>query len=267
VGLVAALVLVGCPKFPPGEDTGDDSGTASTGDTGGPSEIPAVCARWVGCTAEIDPPTAEMMAAEYGDGGSCWRDDEAEQAGCTATCDVRLREYGDAFPDVTACRYDDIVGAVEFEFGEAVFDPNDPLAEPVFRALEDGDTVQIVRGGQGLLMLPLALRGRGFESPADPTDWDNPRMPRINLWMDIEGSNVGFGGHFARVPNYPVGFVPIDEMGTMEHLYIAVLVPDAVEDPKVLINKPGLIRAELRTYMQPTVARQLSFVVAPEIQG
>ena len=264
---LTTLAMAACPKLPHGEDTGDDSGTASTGDTEGPSEIPAVCARWVGCTAEIDPATAEMMAAQYGEGGTCWTTDEADQAGCVATCDVRLREYGDAFPDVTACRYEDVLGGVEFVFGEAVFDPNDPLAEPVFRELADGDTIQIVRGGQGLLMLPLGVRGRGFEVPADPNDWDNPRMPRIDLWMDIEGYNLGFGGHFARVPNYTIGFVPIDEMGTLEHLYIAVLVPDAVEDPGGLVNQPGLIRAELRTYMQPTVARQLSFVVAPEIQG
>ncbi len=116
-------------------------------------------------------------------------------------------------------------------------------------------------------MLPLGVRGSGFEVPVDPNDWDNPRMPRIDLWMDIEGFNLGFGGHFARVPNYTIGFVPIDEMGTLEHLYIAVLVPDAIEDASALTSQPGLIRAELRTYMQPTVARQLSFVVAPEIQG
>ncbi len=262
VGLV--VVLAGCPVRPPHDD---DSGTESTGDSEAPSEIPAVCARWVGCTAEIDPDTAAMMMATYGPDGSCWQEDEASQAGCAATCDVRLREYGDAFPEVMSCRYDDIVGTVEFMLGEAVFDPNDPLADPVYRELKDGDTIQIVRGGQGLLMLPLAVRGRGFEVPPDPNDWEDPRMPHIDLWMDIEGFNVGFGGHFARVPDYTIGFVPIDKEGTLEHLYIAVLVPDAVDEPQALVNQPGLIRAELRTYKQPTVARQLSFVVAPEIQG
>ena len=269
MALLTMLVLTACPTKPPGQDTGEASGTdpGTTGDTGGPSEIPAVCARWVGCTAEIDPGTADMMAAQYGEGGTCWQEDEAGRAGCIATCDVRLREYGDAFPDTMACRYDDILGGVQFTLGEAVFDPDDPLADPTFRELKDGDTIQIVRGGQGLLMLPLAVRGRGFEVPEDPNDWDNPRMPHINLWMDIEDFNVGFGGHFARVPDYPIGFEPIDEMGTLEHLYIAVLVPDAIDDPALLTNQPGMIQAELRTYMQPTVARQLSFVVAPTIQG
>ena len=120
------LALAACPTRPSGQDTGDETGTdtGSTGDTGGPSEIPAVCARWVGCTAEIDPGTAAMMASAYGEGGTCWQEDDAGQAGCIATCDVRLREYAAAFPDVMACRHDDILGEVEFTLGEAVFDPN-----------------------------------------------------------------------------------------------------------------------------------------------
>jgi hypothetical protein len=278
----AALVagpglLGGCEKPPHGTDTGDSetsetgetSDTDETGDTTGDTEgeIPAVCTRWVECSAEIDPGMADAMAAKYGVGGTCWQEDDAGQAGCYAFCDAQLRQYGDAFPDEMACRYDDIVGAVEFSIGEAVFNPDDPFADPVYRALEPGDTIQIVRGGQGLLMLPLAIRGKGFEVPEDPNEWDDPRMPHINLWIDIEGFNVGFGGHFARVPDYPIGFVPIDDEGTLEHLYIAVLVPDGIEDPQALTSQPGLIRAELRTYMQPTVARELSFVVAPTIQG
>lgn len=272
VALVAGPGLLGgCEKPPHGTDTGD-SETGETGDTGdtGDSEtggeIPAVCARWVECSAEIDPKAADEMAAKYGEGGTCWQEDDAGQAGCFAFCDAQLRQYGDAFMDRPACRYDDIVGEVEFVIGEAVFNPDDPFADPVYRALEPGDTIQIVRGGQGLLMLPLAIRGKGFEHPADPNAWDDPRMPRINLWIDIEGHNVGFGGHFARVPDYPIGFVPIDDDGTLEHLYIAVLVPDGIEEPMTLTSQPGLIRAELRTYMQPTVARELAFVVAPTIQ-
>jgi hypothetical protein len=261
-------LLMGCPKTPPGEDTGasDTDPGESTGDTEAPSEIPAVCARWVECSAEIDPKADAEMTGKYGVGGSCWQEDEAGQAGCLAFCDAMLRQSGDTFPKLAQCRYDDIVGTAEFELGEAVFDPEDPFAEPVFRELAQADTLTIVRGGQGLLMLPLAVRGRGFEVPPDPNAWDDPRTPHINLWLDIEGFNVGFGGHFARVPDYPIGFVPIDDMGTLEHIYIAVLVPDGIDDPQALTGQPGTIRAELRTYKQPTVAREYSFVVAPEIQ-
>jgi len=256
---MAALAMAACPGRP-------GNGEESTGDTGEPDEIPAVCLRWVGCTAEIDPSTAAEMAAKYGEEGSCWQADEAEQAGCVAFCDNQLRSYGKAFPERPACRFDDIVGTVEFSLGEAVFDPEDPMAPPSFRALADGGTLKVVRGGQGLLMLPLGVRGRGFEVPADPNDWDNPRTPRIDLWVDIEGFNVLASGHFARIVNYPIGFVPVTGDGGLEHMYITVFVPDAITDPTVLFGKTGLIRAELQTFQQPTAALALSFVVASELQ-
>jgi hypothetical protein len=123
-----------------------------------------------------------------------------------------------------------------------------------------------VRGGQGLLMLPLGCAAAASRSPADPTDWDNPRTPHIDLWVDIEGFNVGFGGHFARVNDYPIGFVPIDDEGTLEHLYITVFVPDMIADPSALFGKTGLLRAELQAVQQPTAALTLSFVVASELQ-
>jgi hypothetical protein len=78
-------LLAGCPGPHQTSESGD-SGTG-TGDTG-ESEIPAVCARWAGCSAEIDPKTAAEMAAKYGEDGSCWQQDEAEQAGCIAFCDA-----------------------------------------------------------------------------------------------------------------------------------------------------------------------------------
>ena len=255
--------LAACPDRPHGSE--ETSGTV-TGDTAEPSEIPAVCQRWVGCTAEIDPSTAAEMAAQYGEDGSCWQMDEAEQAGCIAFCDNQLRSYGKAFPDQEACRFDDIVGTAEFSLGEAVFDPADPLAPPTYRELVNGAPLQIVRGGQGLLMLPLGVHGRGFEVPADPNDWDDPRTPTIDLWVDIEGFNVGLGGHFARITGYTIGFVPIDKEGTLEHLYITVFVPDAVTDPSVLFGKTGVIRAELQTFEQPTIALERSFVVATGLQ-
>jgi hypothetical protein len=257
------LVLAACPDRPHG--SGETSST-STGDTAEPSEIPAVCQRWVGCTSEIDPSTATMMTAKYGEDGSCWQQDEAEQAGCIAFCDHQLRSYGKAFPDLMACRFDDIVGTVEFTLGEAVFDSADPLALPTFRALGDGDELTVVRGGQGLLMLPLGVHGRGFEVPSDPTDWDNPRTPKIDLWVDIEGFNVGIGGHFAQIKNYPIGFTPVGGDGTLEHLYITVFVPDMIADPSALFGKTGLLRAELQAFQQPTAALTLSFVVASELQ-
>ncbi|MBA3547452.1 MAG: hypothetical protein H0T76_13275 [Nannocystis sp.] len=265
--VLTTAVLTACPGKPHGNEEGTGTGTStSTGDTGEPDEIPAVCQRWVGCTAEIDPSTAAEMAAKYGEHGSCWLLDGAERAGCVAFCDNQLRSYGKAFPELMACRYDDIVGTAQFTLGEAVFDPADPLAAPTFRELGDGDELTIVRGGQGLLMLPLGVHGSGFEVPADPLDWDNARTPRIDLWIDIEGFNVGIGGHFTQITGYPIGFVPVGGDGTLEHLYITAFVPDPIADPSVLFGKPGVLRAELQTYQQPTVALELSFVVASELQ-
>ena len=51
-----------------------------------------------------------------------------------------------------------LVGTAQFKLGEAVFDPEDPLADPVYRELSQGDQLRIVLGGQGLLMLPLAFK-------------------------------------------------------------------------------------------------------------
>lgn len=275
VAVAALTLLAGCPPWPyQAEDDDDSDGeatslgmeeTGSMSDTG-EGGAPEVCTRWAACSAVIDPAMAAETTAKYGEGGSCWQADAAAQAECIAVCDGQLHVYAMAFPDEPACSVEGLPVMTQFALGEAVFDPADPMADPVYRELTEGDTMKIVRGGQGLLMLPFAVRGSGFEVPADPNAWDDPLMPQIDIWVDIEGHNVGFGGHFARLNNYPIGFVPIDDMGTLEHLYIAIIVPDAIKDPQALTNQPGVVHAELHTYMQPTVTQELHFVVAPEIQ-
>lgn len=272
---VGASLVAGCPQRAlEDDDDGEEAetraeatdpeptnGTSSTGEASG---APEVCTRWVACSAVIDPATE--MAGRLGEDGSCWQASPAEVSECIKLCDGQLHTYAKAFPAEPACSVEGLEVMAQFSMGEAVFDPEDPLADPVYREIVDGGVVKIVRGGQGLLMLPFAVRGKGFEVPADPLAWDDPKMPTIDMWVDIEGHNVGFGGHFARLNEYPIGFVPIDEEGTLEHLYIAIIVPDAIEDPKTLTNKPGVVHAELRTYMQSTVVQELEFVVAPEIQ-
>lgn len=265
LAVTVAAALGGCLQGSP--ITEDDGGTGteetgSTSDTDGGA--PEVCTRWVACSAVIDPAT-DM--SKYGEGGSCWQGEPAEQADCIKLCDGQLHTYAKAFPDEPACSADGLPVTVQFTIGEAVFDPNDPLAEPTWHELKDGDTMKIVRGGQGLLMLPFAVRGSGFEVPDDPNAWDDPKMPHIDMYVDIEGNNVGFGGHFSRLNEYPIGFERIDDQGTLEHMYIAVIVPDAVDDPQTLTNKAGVVHIELRTYMHSTVTQEIDFVVAPEIQG
>lgn len=231
-----------------------------------PGNAPEVCVTYVGCVKAVDADAGKQADAQYGPHGSCWEGTEDEKADCLSVCDVQLRSYADAFPELAACDASGIVTDAEFEIGAAVFDPVDPNALPVYKELGPGDPLTIVRGGQGLLMLPIGLHGRDFVITAEPNDWDNPKIPKVDLWIDIEGNNNGFGGHFAQLNNYAVGFVKLgDGMGTLEHMYIAVIVPDTVADPMTLTGLPGTIHVELRTYNQPAAIRELDFVVAPEI--
>jgi len=252
---VAAVALaLACERPPP--DPEPDPGNA-----------PEVCVVFVDCVKAVD--AAEGAKAEdiYGPYGSCWEGTEDEAAACLAICDGQLRSFAMAFPDRDECDPSGIETDAEFEIGAAVFDPDDPLALPVYKPLAAGDPIQIVRGGQGLLMLPLGLRGRDFVITEEPNDWDNPKIPKVDLWVDVDGFNTGFGGHFAMLNNYAVGFVDIDGKGTLEHMYIAVLVPDTVTDATALVGRSGQIHVELQTYNQPAAIRDLDFVVAPEIQG
>lgn len=247
-----------CERWGPHGETG--------GETGGASEVPEVCQLFVACMQEFDATEGAKAAEVYGEGGTCWDRDEVGRAECLATCDAQLRTYSAAFPELMACDASKIVTDVEFEVGEAVFDPVDPLLDPVYRPVTQGDHLTIVRGGQGLLMLPIGLRGRNFVITEDPNDWSNPRIPKVDLVVDIDGYNVGLGGHFARLNNYAVGFVETAEAGLYEHMYIAILVPDAISDPTALTSKPGKLQVTLRTFNKPAAVRQLDFVVAPKIQ-
>jgi hypothetical protein len=244
------------------------SSTGSTDSTTGAGDVPEVCLRYVACLKEIDAEAGAEAEATHGAGGSCWGADEETAAQCLALCDAQLRNYAEAFPNIEACDASGVVSDVEFEIGAAIFNPVDPFEPPVYQALENGDTIAVVRGGQGLLMLPFGLRGRNFVITEDPNDWDNPMIPNVDMWVDIDGHNVGFGGHFARLNNYAVGFYPLnDGMGTLEHMYIAIIVPDAIADPQTLTNQHGKVHIELNTYNEPTAIRELEFVIAPEIQG
>ncbi|MCY0988904.1 hypothetical protein OV203_17335 [Nannocystis sp. ILAH1] len=248
-------------------ETASGSDTSSASATTDGDGAPEVCLRYVACLKEIDAEAGAEAEATHGANGSCWSGDETAAADCLALCDAQLRNYAKAFPDVAACEDEGIVSDVEFEIGQAVFDPVDPFLPPVYKSLEPGATLPVVRGGQGLLMLPFGLRGKNFVITEDPNDWDNPKMPRVDMWVDIDGHNVGFGGHFARLNNYSVGFYPLDDgMGTLEHMYIAIIVPDAIADPQTLTGQPGKVHIELNTFGEPASIQELEFVVAPQIQ-
>jgi hypothetical protein len=113
-----------------------------------------------------------------------------------------------------------------------------------FQALAAGDSLELVCGQQGLLMFPIAICGGGFRLPADATDITDPDAPLLDLYIDIDGFNIGFGGHFSFVSGRPLTFTVRDD-GTYEHLFVAALVPDELADASALEGVNAVLRASL----------------------
>ena len=214
-----------------------------------PAEDDHICERYLACAPSSD------LEARISAAGACWSDVLAEQRACVDECAAGLAER--------ACEPPDAGNDAVLELGQAIFDPLDPFAPPTWGRLAAGDRMPIVRGGQGLLMLGLGLRGANFEIAADPFDFADPKMPQIDLWMDVDGYNVGYAGHFARVYNYPIPFKPReDDPSALEFLYVAILVPDAITDPAVLDGRSGHIWLELHPYGEASIVRELDVIVA-----
>ena len=116
--------------------------------------------------------------------------------------------------------------------------------EEGWNPVEDGDELVMVLGGQGLLMFRMPLRGAGFTLAPDPSDYTHPDTPIFDMYLDIPGFELDFGGHFKRLSNYPVPFEILPD-GTYEFVYITVFVPDELLDPCDIDGLPGELHAEL----------------------
>lgn len=110
--------------------------------------------------------------------------------------------------------------------------------------VENGDELLMVLGGQGLLMFPMPLRGKGFTLADDPSDYTDPATPIFDMYLDIPGFELDFGGHFKRLSNYPVPFEILPD-GTYEFVYITLFVPDELTNPCDIDGLPGELHAEL----------------------
>jgi hypothetical protein len=126
--------------------------------------------------------------------------------------------------------------------------------------VEDGDSLVMVLGGQGLLMFPMPVHAHGFTLPDDPSDWTHPDIPVLDIHLDIEGFNIGFGGHFSRIANYPVPFKILPD-GTYEFIYITIFVPDELTDPCDIDGLPGDFHAELETADGDTLIWERSVII------
>ncbi|MFV8751183.1 hypothetical protein ACNOYE_11625 [Nannocystaceae bacterium ST9] len=139
--------------------------------------------------------------------------------------------------------------------------------ETEFQEVKDGDELLMVLGGQGLLMFPMPLHASGFTLPDDPSDYTDPRVPVLDMHLDIEGFNTGFGGHFARIANYPIPFEVLED-GTYEFIYVTIFVPDDLANPCDIDELPGTIHAELETADGDLLSLDLEVSIeVPEVLG
>lgn len=139
------------------------------------------------------------------------------------------------------------LGQEHFPDGFAV----DPLP---FDPLEDGDTVDMIAGGQGLEMLALPMRAGGFE-----IDLANERWPMLDMHVDVEDHNDGVGGHFTRLANYPVWFDEAED-GDYEFFYLTVILPADVPLSD-LVGLHATIEATLEPAGEEPFSHEVDFVI------
>ncbi|MEM6992568.1 MAG: hypothetical protein AAF721_18795, partial [Myxococcota bacterium] len=90
--------------------------------------------------------------------------------------------------------------------------------------------------------------------------------PIVELWLDIEGHNDGFGGHFKRIANYPLGFSEMDD-GSYQSTYIAIILPDG-KDPVELDGLPATLSVAMEPLDSAPITVELDLTVSlGEIPG
>ncbi len=105
-------------------------------------------------------------------------------------------------------------------------------------------TLPVVVGPQGLSMFSLPLRGNGFYNPSSP-GFDNPEVPMLQAWVDVDGHHESPGGHLSEVVDYPALFYPtLDDPEVLQGVAVWLVIPDGV-DPNTLVGLRAHLHAEL----------------------
>ncbi len=125
--------------------------------------------------------------------------------------------------------------------------------------ISDGAEFPIVRGGQGLEMFPMPLRGAEFYLPGNPTTWMDETGPLVDLEMDIEGFNDGPQGHFKRIANHTLTWI-VHEDGTYESEYLPIIIPDGLDSAE-LEGTTAHLWVRLRPHEQPELVMELDVTV------
>jgi hypothetical protein len=116
-----------------------------------------------------------------------------------------------------------------------------------FNAFDDSGTFPVYFGPQGLYMFTVPIRGGGFPLPADPYDYEDPNMPYVDLWLDVDGYNDGPNGHFSELTDYVLPMSPDPDMpGTSQYISVWLPIPETV-DPNQLEGIPAQLHVELLT--------------------
>jgi hypothetical protein len=110
-------------------------------------------------------------------------------------------------------------------------DANQPIA--------DGSQLQVVCGGQGLVMLPIYPKASGFEIPGTSLSFD--------VVLDVEGFNIGPGGHFFEAINTGFAVQCVDQdtyYNGYDVDFVPIFPPDAIQIAE-LDGKPGVLHVTL----------------------
>lgn len=118
--------------------------------------------------------------------------------------------------------------------------------ETVVSPLVDGGELMLVLGGQGAWMFPIDVRGKGFALPRDPADLQAEDVPRLDLWLDMDGFAISIDGHLAQIDDLPLVFT-VGTDGVYETGYVPLIVPEVLSDMRELDGRAGRLHAALAT--------------------